>query len=90
MRFWSLKHFLIELNLPQRSVWVCGVVLLLINVALPLIFRHLHESKVGSKPTDGAAYEMNRYSWLLLLPAMLALINLLRASTRIGHALAAT
>ena len=61
-RFWGLKRFLRELNLPRRAL-VFGLVLLVINVALPLIFRHLHESKVGTKPTDGAAYEMNRYCW---------------------------
>ena len=75
-RFWSLKCFFKELNLPRRLLG-CGFVLLLVNVALPLIYRHLHESKVGTKPTDGAAFEMNRYGWLFLLPALFALINLL-------------
>ena len=75
-RFWGLKHFFKELNLPRRMLG-CGLVLLLVNVALPLIYRHLHETKFGTKPTEGAAFEMDRYSWLVLLPAMFALINLL-------------
>jgi hypothetical protein len=76
-RFWGLKQFLKELNLP-RSICLCGVILLVINVALPLVFHHLNEFKVGTKPTDGNAYETNRYSWLVLLPAMFALINVPR------------
>lgn len=80
-RFWGLKHFFTALNLPRRMLG-CGLVLLLVNVALPLIYRHLHESKFGTKPTEGAAFEMDRYSWLVLLPAMFALINLLPRPTQ--------
>ncbi len=76
LRFWGLKHFFKELNLSRRMLG-CGLVLLLVNVALPLIYRHLHETKFGTKPTEGAAFEMDRYSWLVLLPALFALFNLL-------------
>ena len=37
--------------------------------AAPWFTRHLHETKIGTKPTEGAAYHgLNRYSWLVLLP----------------------
>jgi hypothetical protein len=86
LRFWSLKQFFKELNLPRRAL-VCGIFLLVINVVLPLVYRHLHESKVGTKPTEGAAYELNRYTWLLLVPTMLAMINLLPRALRTGNLL---
>ena len=85
-RFWGLKRFFTELNLPRRMLG-CGLVLLLVNVALPLIYRHLHETKFGTKPTEGAAFEMDRYSWLVLLPAMFALINLLPRPKQTGNLL---
>jgi hypothetical protein len=76
LRFWSLKKFFKDLNLPGRAL-ICGLVLLLVNLALPLLFRHFEETRTGARTTDGALYEMNRYGWLLLLPAMFALVNLL-------------
>lgn len=85
-RFWGLKHFFTELNLPRRMLG-CGLLLLLINVALPLVYRHLHESKFGTKPTEGAAFLMDRYSWLVLLPAMFALINFLPRPRKSGELL---
>ncbi len=85
-RFWGLKHFFTELNLSRRMLG-CGVLLLLVNVALPLIYRHLHESKFGTKPTEGAAFQMDRYSWLVLLPALFALINVLPRPRQSGELL---
>ena len=82
-RYWGLKRFFKELNLPRRAL-ICGFVLLLINFALPLIFHHLNELKIGTKPTEGAAYEMNRLCWLLLLPSMFALIHLLPRPRQLG------
>ena len=84
LRFWSLKRFFGKLNLPRRAL-VCGLALLLINVVLPLIYRHLHDSKIGTKPTDGAAYDLNRYCWLLLAPAMVATFNLLPRARATGN-----
>ena len=86
LRFWGLKHFFKDLNLPRRAL-VCGLALLVVNVVLPLVYRHLHDSKIGTKPTEGAAYELNRYSWLLLVPAMFALINLLPKPRQAGNLL---
>ena len=81
-----MKRFFRELNLPRRAL-VCGLALLLINVALPLIYRHLHDSKIGTKPTEGAAYDLNRYCWLLLVPAMFAMLNLLPRARATGNLL---
>jgi hypothetical protein len=64
-----------------------GFILLAINIALPLIFRHLNDSKIGTKPTDGQAYEMDYYSWLILLPAMFALIHLVPRPRETGELL---
>jgi len=86
LRFGSLKHFFKELNLPRRAL-LCGLALLLVNVVLPLVYHHLHESKIGTKPTEGAAYELNRYSWLVLLPALLALVNFMPKARPMGDLL---
>ena len=84
LRFWSLKKFFKELNLPGRALG-CGFLVLLVNLALPLLFRHFHETRTGAHTTDGAEYEMNRYGWLLVLPALFALVNLLpRPRSRAG------
>ena len=74
LRFSSLKRFIAELNLPAALLY-SGVVLLVANVALPVVFRTLHEYKVGTKPTWGAAYETNAAAWLVLLPGLCALAN---------------
>jgi hypothetical protein len=76
VRFGGLKRFVAELNFPVRLLGI-GLAVLLVNAALPLIYRDLHEFKVGTKPTWGAAYEMNELAWLLLLPAVCALANFL-------------
>jgi hypothetical protein len=75
-RFRSLKKYFTQLNLPS-GVLKSGAVMLLLNVALPLIYRHFGQTKLGSHIEGGAAYEMNEVTWLLILPAALALANLL-------------
>jgi uncharacterized protein YhhL (DUF1145 family) len=86
LRFGSLKRFYRELNLP-RSLMVCGFLLLLFNLVLPLVYRHFEETRIGARPTDGAAYLMNLASWLVLLPAALALVNTLPAPRSTGNLL---
>ncbi len=73
VRFRALKRSVFDL--PGRS-FGAGAVLLALNVALPLIYRHFGETKVGILDS-GPAYELNEAAWLLILPAMLALGNLL-------------
>jgi hypothetical protein len=64
------------LRFPPRLMWV-GAAVLVVNAAWPVIYRILHETKVGKKLESGAAFEMNAVSWLVLLPALIALANLL-------------
>jgi len=81
IRFGGLKKNFTQLNLPG-SLLAIGAVLLALNVALPLIYGHFGQTKIGITIESGAAYWMNEYTWLLILPAVLALVNLLpRAST---------
>jgi len=62
---------------PSSGLLAVGGAVLAANAALPVIYRILHESKVGTKPTWGAAYHMNEWSWLLVLPFLCVLGNLL-------------
>jgi hypothetical protein len=64
------------LRFPPRLMWV-GAGVLAVNAAWPVIYRILHENKIGKKLESGAAFEMNAVSWLVLLPALIALANLL-------------
>ena len=73
VRFRALRRSVFDL--PGRS-FGAGAVLLALNVALPLIYRHFGETKVGILDS-GPAYEMNESTWLLILPVALALLNLL-------------
>jgi hypothetical protein len=72
----ALRRWILEMRFSPRLLG-CGLGVLTANAALPAIYRILHETKVGTKPTCGAAYEMNEWSWLWLLPALCALANLL-------------
>ncbi len=75
-RFSALKRFFAGLNLPGRLLGA-GFILLVLNAVLPLIYRHFGETKIGVYIDAGPAYEMNECTWLLILPAMLALANFL-------------
>jgi hypothetical protein len=72
----ATRQWISVLTLSPRLL-AGGVVVLLANAALPVAYRILHESKVGTKLAAGAAYEMNEASWLWLLPVLCALANLL-------------
>jgi hypothetical protein len=78
LRFAALRRWFVQLNLPARALG-CGAIVLAVNAALPVIFRHLHESKFGTKLAEGAAYEFNVWSWLVVLPVLIVLANLLPA-----------
>ena len=84
LRFGSLKKFFTQLNLPGRLLGM-GTLLLALNVALPLIYRHYGETKIGVHMDSGPAYEMNEYTWLLILPAALALGNFLPCARALGN-----
>ena len=76
LRFGGLKKYFTQLNLPVRLLGV-GLVLLALNVALPLTYRHYVNFKVGTHLDAGPDYIMNECMWLLVLPAALALVNFL-------------
>jgi len=81
LRFVGLKRYFAELNLPGSLLGV-GSILLALNVALPLTYRHYLNFKIGTHLDAGPDYLMNECMWLLVLPAALALANVLpRART---------
>lgn len=83
LRFATLKRYFRELNLPG-SLLAAGFLLLALNVALPLGYRHFGETKIGIHIESGPAYQMNECAWLLILPAALALANLLPRAPAAG------
>ena len=64
------------LRFPPRLALI-GVCMLAVNSAWPVVYRILHEDKFGKKLESGAAFGMHEVGWLVLLPALLALANLL-------------
>jgi hypothetical protein len=81
LRTGVLKRFIPQLNLPPRMIGV-GLGFISINLVLPILYRILHTSKVGTKPDWGAAYETNQYIWWLLVPALVSVIYLIPFSRR--------
>jgi hypothetical protein len=84
LRLGSLKWLIARLNFPPRLVWI-GFGVLVINVALSIIYRSLHESKFGTKLESGPAYETNEYVWMLLLPLLCALALTLPRAKQAGQ-----
>ncbi len=81
LRFTCLRRYFAKLNLPGSLLGV-GFILLALNVALPLTYRHYINLKIGVHLDAGPDYVMNECMWLLVLPAALALVNFLpRAQT---------
>lgn len=79
----ALKRFLRELNLPRQLLAV-GAVLLAVNATLPIVYRALQEDRMGKNITWGPAYEMNEWSWLAILPLLVACAGLLPAARATG------
>jgi hypothetical protein len=84
--FGALKRFIAPLNFPRRLVPL-GLLLLAANVALPVVYRILEQTKIGTRPDFGAAYYTNQCAWLLLLPALCALANFLPPTRNTGELL---
>lgn len=75
-RFGGLRRGIRELNFPRRLAAI-GLVVLAANVALLVVYRILQRTKYGVKMDFGVPYHTNQYIWWLLLPALVALANLL-------------
>jgi hypothetical protein len=84
IRLTSVKAFVANLNFPPRLL-LLGSIVLLTNVFLPVIYRNLHENKVGTHLEAGAAYYTNEISWLLILPLLCGMAVLLPKSPAIGE-----
>jgi len=70
-----LKRHISQLDFQRRLAWM-GASFIVVNAVLPIVYRVLHESKFGTKPDWGAAYETNQYIWWLLVPMLCGLISL--------------
>lgn len=76
LRFAGLKRYFRELHLPARTLWL-GAALLVINIGLLATYRIVGQTKMGWKPDSGRDFEINQLTWLVILPAALALANFL-------------
>jgi hypothetical protein len=72
-----LKRFFAQLNLPP-GLLLAGGATLVVNAALPVVYRVLHETTMGKHPDFGNGFETNQYVWWLAVPALCALSNLVR------------
>jgi hypothetical protein len=86
VRFGALRRFIAPLNFPQRLIPI-GLTMLAANVALPLVYRILEQSKIGTRPDFGAAYYTDQCAWLLLLPALCGLAAFLPPTRNTGELL---
>ncbi len=75
VRLATLRRFFRELNFPSRGFTI-AMAFLVINIALPVVYRGMQETKFGVKLESGTAYWTNEWAWLLVLPAA-ALLGLL-------------
>jgi hypothetical protein len=83
-RLQGAKRSITEMNIPVRLRNI-GFLMLAMNTALPILYRILHEYKWGTKPDWGSAYFTNRYTWLVLVPALCGLANLLPPPRQTGE-----
>jgi hypothetical protein len=82
-RIASLKRYFKELNLPGEALCL-GAVVLLINISLLTTYRIVGETKMGWKPDSGRDFIVNQFTWMIVLPAALALINFLPHARETG------
>ncbi len=82
-RFGGLKRFFSELNLPGGLLLI-GAALLAINIGLLAAYRIVGDKKMGWVPDSGPAFEFNQLTWLVILPAALALANFLPHARETG------
>jgi hypothetical protein len=83
LRFAGLKRYFRELNLPNGLLWI-GAALLVINIGLLATYRIDGEIKMGWMPDSGRDFRINQFTWLVILPAALALANFLPRAVESG------
>jgi len=71
-RFSAGRKWIPPLRFSPQLLTAGGMVLAM-NAVLPMVYRHLHETKFGTKLASGSAYEMNEMSWLVLVPLLCAI-----------------
>lgn len=76
LRFNALKRHFTELNLPGGLLWI-GAALMAVNIGLLAVYRMIGEHKMGWVPDSGPDFVKNQITWLVILPAALALANFL-------------
>jgi len=88
-RFGSLKRFIPQLNMPRRFLGL-GLLMLAINLTVPFFFKAIHQAHIGPLHEVDlarlAAYSL--YGWLIALPLLCGLVNLLPRPTRWGGVVA--
>jgi hypothetical protein len=83
LRFTGLKRYFRELNLPT-GLLALGLVLLAINIGLLATYRIVGQTKMGWMPDSGRDFVINQFTWLVILPAALALANFLPHARETG------
>ena len=77
LRFWSLKRFIPELNIPRSALGI-GLLVLGTNLALPFLFKSIHKTNLDAL----GGYSL--FCWLIVLPLLLASVNVLPRPTQWG------
>jgi len=86
VRTGTLRRYIRDLW-PARTLLGIGALVLAANCVLPILYRHLHETKFGTKLESGPAYHTNLYIWLLALPLLCSLAALLPKPLNDDHPL---
>ncbi len=68
-RAFALQRSMPDFRLTPGNGFV-GLAVLAANTLLPIIYRTLHEHKIGTQLAAGPAYYFNEYTWSLLLPLL--------------------
>jgi hypothetical protein len=83
LRFGALKWQFRELNLPAGLLRL-GATLMALNIGLLAMYRVIGETKMGWVPDSGPDFVKNQLTWLIILPAALALANFLPHARETG------
>jgi hypothetical protein len=67
-----------------KGLLLMGAALLAINIGLLATYRIVGETKMGWMPDSGRDFVINQFTWLVILPAVLALANFLPHARETG------